>query len=149
MTTVFEQSQVVIKNVRALIPQYHKRAMRTAMFEKFGRISPSTKPSSLCYFYRELTGDESAPSTTKQADLDKIRMEYPNVLPDLRELITGRSAKFSTFWEECANFLNKDVSHAMDDRRLGQITHLARAVSFRDLVEQVKAHCASDPNSEC
>ena len=71
MTTVFHQSQVVIENVRALIPQYHTRAMRTAMFEKFGQISPSTKPSSLRYFYREQTWDESAPSTTEQADVDK------------------------------------------------------------------------------
>ena len=35
-STVFEQSQVVIEKVKALIPQYHTRAMHTAMFEKFG-----------------------------------------------------------------------------------------------------------------
>ena len=70
-------------------------------------------------------------------------MEDPNVLPDLRELNTGRSAKFNTFWEECAKFLNEDVGNAVDDRRHGQITHLARAISIRDLVEQVKAHCAN------
>jgi hypothetical protein len=146
--TVFEQSQVVIEKVKALIPQYHTRAMRTAMFEKFGRISPSIKPSSLRYFYKELTGDESAASTTEQADVDKrikqiIDMEDPNVLPDLRELNTGRSAKFNTFWEECAKFLNEDVGNAVDDRRHGQITHLARAISIRDLVEQVKTRCAN------
>ena len=122
--------------------------MRTAMFKKFGRISPSIKPSSLRYFYKELTGDESAASTTEQADVDKrikqiIDMEDPNVLPDLRELNTGRSAKFNTFWEECAKFLNEDVGTAVDDRRHDQITHLARAISIRDLVEQVKARCAN------
>ena len=119
--------------------------MRTAMFEKFGRVSPSTKPSSLRYFYRELTGDESAASTTEQADFDKRIKQIidPNVLPDLRKLHTGRPAKFNTFWEECAKFLNKDVGNAVDDRRHGQITHLARAISIRDLVEQVKARCAN------
>ena len=38
------------------------------------------QPSSLCYFYRELTGDESAPPTTEQADFNKRikQMEDPN-----------------------------------------------------------------------
>ena len=67
-------------------------------------------------------------------------MEDPNVLPNLH---TGRPAKFNTFWEECAKFLNEDVGNAVDDRRLGQITHLACAILIRDLVEQVKAHCAN------
>jgi len=48
------------------------------------------------------------------------------------------------FWEECAKFLSEEVGSAVDDRRHGQITHLARAISVHDLVEQVKSHCPPD-----
>ena len=138
----------MIERVKALIPQYHTRAMRRAMFEKFGRISPYTKPSALRYFYKELMGDQSAASTTEQEEVDKrikqiIDMEDPIVLPYLRALNSGRAAKFNSFWEQCSRFLNEDVCAAVDDRRHGEITHLARAISVQDLVEQVKARCPS------
>ena len=45
------------------------------------------------------------------------------------------------FWEECGKFLNEDVGVAVDDRRHGEITHLAKAISVRDFVDQVKARC--------
>ena len=143
---VFERSQPVIESVKLVIPQYHTRAMRAALFEKFGRVSPCTKPSALRYFYRELTGDQCSTSTTEQAEVDKrikqiIDMEDPSILPDLRALNTGHSSKFNVFWEECGKFLNEDVGVAVDDRRHGEITHLAKAISVRDLVDQVKARC--------
>ena len=77
--------------------------------------------------------DQSAASTTKQ-EVDKrmkqiIDMEDPSVLPDLRALNSGQAAKFNSFWEQCARFLNEDVGAAMDDRWHGEITHLARAIS--------------------
>ena len=65
------------------------------------------------------------------------------MLPNLRALNSGRAAKFNSFWEQCARFLNEDVGAAVDDRRHGEITHLARVISVRDLVEQVKARCPS------
>ena len=49
-TTIFEQSQPVIENVKLVLPQYHTYAMQTALFERFGRIPPSTKPSALATF---------------------------------------------------------------------------------------------------
>ena len=133
-TTIFEQSQPVIENVKLVLPQYHTRAMRTTLFEKFGRASPSTKPSALRYFYRELTGDQCSASTTEQAEVDKrikqiIDMEDPSILPDLRALNTGHASEFNVFWEECGKFLNKDVGIVVDDRRHGEITHLAKAIS--------------------
>ena len=102
VTSSFEQSQVVIENIRSQIPRYHTRAMRSAMFEKFGRISPATKPSALRYFYRELTGDQAAASSTDQAVVDErikqiIDMEDPNVLQDLRALNSGQATKFNTY----------------------------------------------------
>ena len=66
-------------------------------------------------------------------------MEDPSVLPDLRTLNSGQASRCDTFWEECAQFLSEEVGSAVDDRRHGQITHLARAISVCDLVEQVRA----------
>ena len=52
----FEQSQAQVEEVKKILPQIHTRAMRTAMFKEFGLVSSGVKPSTLRYFYRELTG---------------------------------------------------------------------------------------------
>ena len=46
-----EHSQAVIEAVKKNFPIYHTRATKTAMFEKFGRVSPQVKPAVLRYFY--------------------------------------------------------------------------------------------------
>ena len=75
--------------------------MHIAMIEKFGRISPFTKPSALRYFYRELTGDQAATSTTEQEVDNRIKqivdMEDPSVLPDLGALNSGQTKKLMYF----------------------------------------------------
>ncbi len=48
-------------------------------------------------------------------------------------------------------FLNDEISDAVDDRRHGTITHLARAISIRDFVDQVRQRCPEGtliPSSE-
>ena len=115
------------------------------MFQKFDRISPTVKPAVLCFFfYRDLTGDQSAASTSDQEQLDRwiqkiMDMEDPSVLPDLRASNSGQASRYDTFWEECAKFFSEEVGSAVDDRRHGQITHLARAISVRDLVVQIES----------
>ena len=101
--SVLEQSQPVIENVKLVLLQYHTRAMRTALFEKFGRTSPYTKPSTLRYFYRKLTGDQCGASTAEEAEVDKrikqiIDMEDSSILPDVRNsTFFGRNVEsFST-----------------------------------------------------
>ena len=145
----FEKSLPTVEAVKKVLPHYHTRAMRTAVFQKFGRISPSVKPAALRFFYRDLTGDQSAASTSDQEQLDQriqqiIDMEDLNVLSDLRALNSGQASRYDTFWEECAKYLSEEVGSAVDDRRHGQITHLARAISVCDLVEQVKSRCPPD-----
>ena len=68
-------------------------------------------------------------------------MEDSDIITDLRSLNTNESSKYDIFWEECKKFLAEDISTAVDDRRHGQITHLARAISVRDFVDQVKSRC--------
>ena len=69
-----------------------------------------------------------------------ISMEDPDVVLDLHELNSGNKTKY-VFWAKCAEFLQEDVGEAVDDRRHQQVTHIAKAISVRDLVEQVASRC--------
>ena len=91
-------------------------------------------------------GDASAASTLSEAEVDKrvklyVDMEDPDIVMDLRELQRGKASKFDIFWDECAKFLQEEVGLAVDDRRHSQVTHIARALSVRDLQEQVASRC--------
>ena len=60
-------------------------------------------------FCNILTGDDSASSTTEEAELDKriqelVDMEDPDILTDLR---CHKESQFSVFWEYCERFLNE------------------------------------------
>ena len=58
---------------------------------------------------------------------------YPSVarsryLPDLRHFNEGQPEKYQVFWENC-----KEDCLAVDECRHGETTHLACAMSVRDL----------------
>ena len=55
VTECFECSQSSIE-AKKRIPIYHTRAMRTAMYKKFGLVSSTVKPAVLRFFYKDLTG---------------------------------------------------------------------------------------------
>ncbi len=71
LETVFQDSLPVVETIKPHIPTYHTRAMRRALFTKFGRVSSSVKPAILRYFYRDLTGDSSAASNLCEAEMDQ------------------------------------------------------------------------------
>lgn len=54
---------------------------------------------------------------------------------------SGQKTKYETFWDEVQKLLREDVGLAAEERRHLEITHLARAISVRDLLEQVSACC--------
>ena len=68
-------------------------------------------------------------------------MEDTDIVLDLRASNGRQDNRFDVFWNECQTFLNEDLGTAVDDRRHDLITHLACAISIRDLVEQVKQRC--------
>ena len=71
--------------------------------------------------------------------------EDPQTIADLADGNSPeRKTKFDVFWSECSKFLAEDVGEAVDDRRHDTVTHLAKAISIRDLLEQVKSRCPSD-----
>lgn len=93
------------------------------------------------------TGDSSSSETISQKELDNrikqmIEMEDPDIVADLRHINTGSKSKYDHFWEECSKFLEQQVGTAVDDRRHSDVTHIATAISVRDLRDQVAAKCA-------
>ena len=141
--------QPLIESIKIGILQFLTRAMRQAAFEKYGLISPSIKKSVLCHMYRDLVGDECAAATTNQEEIDEhvyafFEIEEPNLVYDLHELYAGGSSKFDLFWSKAKEFLEEDVGTAVDDHRHSQLVNLAKAISVRDLREQVKTRCPED-----
>ena len=51
---------------------------------------------------------------------------------------------YNAFWDVPKKFLEEDVGTAVDDCRHTQVVHLAKAISFRDLREQVASRCQPD-----
>jgi hypothetical protein len=144
-----QESQQAIEEVKKCIPVFHTRAMKSALFSKFGRLTSKVKPAVLRQFYRELTGDQSSSDSTDQSVVDKriqliLDMEDPEISPDLCIHNSGHATKFEVFWKKCEEFLNEDIGVAVDDRRHGVITHAARAISVRDLVQQVRDRCPEE-----
>ena len=138
----FQSSLAAIEQVKLLLPQFHGRAMRQAMFEKFGRVSPGIKPAVLRLFYKDLTGaSHDLPESVVDERVREIltmEPEDPNTVVDLREVKNKDfRTKFEVFWSEAQKYINEDLGVAVDDRRHGELTHLAKAISIRDLREEV------------
>ena len=143
-------SQKTIEEIKKSLPVFHSRAMRKAMYLKYGRICPTIKPATLRYLYHDLTGDNSVSANLDEAEIDHrmhqlIDMEDSEIIVDLRHHNHKQSvSKYEQFWVECEKFLNEDIGTAVDERRHGEVTHLARAISLRDFRDQVKAQLPTE-----
>ena len=145
----FEESVRTVEDIKQILPRYHTRAMRREMFTKFGRISPSVKPAALRYLYRELTADSSASHDTPEEIVDErvrsiilMEPEDSRTVVDLRDVKSQeKKTKYDVFWDEARKYINEEIGVAVDDRRHGEVTHMAKAISVRDLREQVTSKC--------
>ena len=122
----------MIEHLKPPLPQFHTRPMHQAMFEKFGRVSPGIKPAVLRFFYKDLTGDCSAshdlPESERAREILAMEPDYPKTVVDLREVKNKDTrTKFKIFWSEAQMYVNEDPGVAVDDRRHGEVTHLAKA----------------------
>ena len=78
-------------------------------------------------------------------EIINMEPEDPNTVIDLREVKNNDSkTKFDIFWDEAKKYINEDLGAAADDRRHGEVRHLAKAISIRDLCEQVVLRCPPD-----
>ena len=130
----FSQSQRTIEAVREQILTFHTSNATFTVAEVWKSCS---KHQASCY--RELTGDSCAAANEHIAEIDErvrllLDMEDPDVVLDLRALHTGHKSQYDVFWGECQKFL-EEVGTPVDDRRHSLVTHLARAISTRDLLE--------------
>ena len=86
--------------------------------------------------------------TTAEEELDErlreaLEMEDQDLMVDLRELNKGHSDMFAVFWEKMNVYLNE--SSAVHERRHGEVTYMAKAVSVRDLIQEVAKMCPGEP----
>ena len=138
------ENQKVIEKLKQNFPVYHTRAMRKEFVNTYGRFTKSTKPVVLRSIYRELTGDASGSSTLTETTIDKrlkevLSFEDVDIIVDLRESNEGRRGKYDTFWTKCKEYLQECT--AVPDRRHGDVSFMAKAISTRDLIAQVSQRC--------
>ena len=114
--------------------------MRRHLITQFGKISRFSNFASLRELYRQATNDQSASLTTSEEELDTrlreaLDMEDPDLIVDLRENNGRTTDKFKVFWECMEKYLNE--STAVQERRHGSLTFMAKAISVRDLIQEV------------
>ena len=151
-TELLQKNVITQQQIKASLPKYHSRAMRREFIHIFGSVT-HTKPAFLRAAYWRLTGDASAANSTEQAQVDDriaqlLDSEDPNLVWDLRVLNEGRPEAFTVFLENCQQYLESSVEMAVDERRHDTveadgdiITHLAKALSVRDLHDEVTKKC--------
>ena len=136
-------SQPLIEELKKDIPQYHTRAMKRVMYEKFGLVTPSTKKSVLRHLYKDLVGDCSASANLSESEIDErvaalFELEEPSLVYDLRDHFSGRQSKFDIFWQKAKEYLEEDVGTAVDDRRHSTVLHiLPRPYQFEICVKEL------------
>ncbi|GES96453.1 hypothetical protein GLOIN_2v1782174 [Rhizophagus clarus] len=112
----------------------------------------TVKKSILQNIYKTLTQDSTAANCENEAEVDAhviraLQFGDPKIVIDLRELNLCRPEKYNVFWEYCQKFLDGAVKNsvdsllAVDERRYDTIVHLAKAISVKDLRNQVATIC--------
>ena len=135
--------QVVCKLMDGL-PVYHTRAMKQEFISHYGLLMSGVKPFVLRSIYRELTNDASGSRTNNEEDIDErvkeaIASEDLDIIVDMRELNQGHVAKYDVFWTKCSEYISECT--AVPERRHGDICFMSKALSVRDLINQVSKRC--------
>lgn len=92
----------MIESIKEMLSVYKTRAMHSAAFDKFRRLSSNT---TFRYIYKDLTGDHSAPANLDQAEIENrvrllVDMEDADVIVDLRHVNSSRKSTYDAFGEE-------------------------------------------------
>ena len=155
ISSALQSCQPILETLKASLPEYHTRAMRRAMFEKFGLVTKNVKKSVLRHFYRDLTGDCATSPSISEKEVDErlsalFELEEPDLIYDLRDANPGnQSNRYSVFWSTAKTFLEEDIGTAVDDRRHSQTVHVAKAISVRDFKQQVEQRCPPETPIPC
>ena len=134
----------IIEEIKSQIPVYHTRYMKQQFYELYGRITPKSNLYILRNIYYSLTGDCSGARSTSEEEIDDrvteaLTMQDPDVIIDLRKLNSNKSDHFAVFWEKCSMYLSNCT--AVHERRHDTVTFMAKAISVRDLIQEVTKLC--------
>lgn len=115
---LLNEAHNLVKGMEKTLPVYHSRAMKEEFVKSFGRAT-GYKSAFLCAAYRRLTGDTSAASTTKEAEVDQrvsriLDDEDLELIWDLRTNNDGCSEQYNDFLQQ---YINASVETAVNDRR--------------------------------
>lgn len=129
----------VVRDIEKDIPTYQTRFARREFCDTFGKFS-GTPTHILREMFRKLTGDNSAPEYLSESQIDErvkaaILSEDDEIVVDLRHFNENNSNKFEVFFKAVETYLADKTT--VQERRHTDITYLAKAISFRDLHEQV------------
>ena len=138
------QNLQIVQEIKKEIPVYHTRTMRKEFFSLYGRLSPESKPYLLRSIYCALTDNSSASRTTPEKEIDArvqeaLAAEDVDIVFDLRHLNSNGQDNFSLFWAKCNEYLTNCTT--VHERRHGTSSFMAKAISVRDLTNQVAKIC--------
>ncbi len=125
---------------------YYTREVRKEFLDKYTHLAKKTALKSknvLRHMFHSLVQDESAPSSSNEAEVDDrlatylIKMDEPDVILDLRKL-NGKpgSSTFDRFWLELRDYL-EEIGPAVQERRHGEAMYMPVAISIRNLQETI------------
>jgi hypothetical protein len=137
--------------------RFFSREFFTQFVNKFScfNAAPATMRSMFIY----LTNDNSAPSHIKDNEVrERLQLiidggeDAAGVVADLRELNSGRAAKFDVFWDVLSEMLQERGIARVDDRRHGTTDHFSVACSGEHLhqmvVSKLKERLSNEGTSE-
>ncbi|KAI8484568.1 hypothetical protein Bbelb_376750 [Branchiostoma belcheri] len=123
------------------MPTYHTREMRKQFRDRFSLVT-NAKPVILKEMYQFLTNDDATEECISGKEIRqrlKIMLDAQDVdlIVDMRSRNEGRNEMYAEFWDEATKFIEEMQLATVDDRRHGQVCHMALALSVPDFINQV------------
>ncbi|XP_078701692.1 uncharacterized protein LOC144927829 [Branchiostoma floridae x Branchiostoma belcheri] len=123
------------------MPTYHTREMRKQFRDRFSLVT-NAKPVILKEMYQFLTNDDATEECISSKEIRqrlKIMLDAQDVdlIVDMRSRNEGRNEMYAEFWDEATKFIEEMQLATVDDRRHGQVCHMALALSVPDFINQV------------
>ena len=142
------RSLQLVKQCEKDAPTFATRAMRRDFINRYQMVTDCSA-AVLRNMYQYVSGDVSQAPCNISKDVQQrlsvaLDAQDPDIVFDLRHLNEGRQSQYDQFWEECRKFIEDQALAAADDRRHGQVVHMAAAISVRDLIEQVAKRLPED-----
>jgi len=144
-SAAFEKNYEIRNELKNSMPIYATRAMRREFVNTCDMFLGNVEKSRVRRIYKEFTGD----LTADESEIDaRVKLAFdlkdPELITDLRHFNEGKISIYDTFWEYAKKFLEgtaQDSVVAVDERRHDPIMHLARAISVKDLRNQIIKIC--------